>query len=423
MSVLHLNTNDINGGAARAAYRLHQGLRRIGEESWMHVHRKTSQDDTVEAHDAAPSLLQRIRDRVVRRWLTSRFSTYADTRPEGLELFSQARTVDGTRVVQQVPEADVYNLHWINGFIDPLPFFQYTQQPIVWTLHDMNPFTGGCHYNVGCRKFEDQCGTCPQLGSDDDTDLSRTVWTRKRRAYQNAIQNDRLHIVAPSAWLADEAQRSSLVHDAPVRVIPNGLDTSTFRPRDTQGLRSALEIPKAHRIVLFVAQSADNHRKGFDLLNNALSTFDGENITLLSIGGTTPDLEVSLPHQHLGTIESNLLLSVFYSLADLFVIPSRQDNLPNTVLESMACGTPVVGFEVGGIPDMVRPGKTGWLAEPESVRSLRGRIEQALSSDEARRRCGDRCREIVEEEYTFEVQARAYKELYEQVLNQHEKPE
>lgn len=416
MSVFHLNTNDINGGAARAAYRLHYGLRRIGVESSMYVRRKASQDDTVETHDTSPPLLQRIRDRVVRRWLSSRFSTYADTRPKGLELFSQARTVDGTRVVQQVPEADVYNLHWINGFIDPLPFFQNTQQPIVWTLHDMNPFTGGCHYNVGCRKFEDQCGACPQLGSDDDTDLSRTVWTRKRRAYQNAIQNNRLHIVAPSAWLADEAQRSSLFHDAPVRVIPNGLDASTFRPRDTEGFRSALEIPKAHRVVLFVAQSTDNHRKGFDLLSDALSTLEGENITLLSIGGTPPDLEVSAPHRHFGTIESNLLLSVFYSLADLFVIPSRQDNLPNTVLESMACGTPVVGFEVGGIPDMVRPGATGWLAEPESVRSLRNAINTALADNGARRQRSERCREVVEAEYTLEVQAQAYKQLYQSLL-------
>ena len=366
----------------------------------------------MEAHDAAPSLPQRIRDRVVRRWLSSRFSTYADTRPEGLELFSQARTVEGTRVAQQVPEADIYNLHWINRFIDPLPFFQNTQQPIVWTLHDMNPFTGGCHYNVGCPKFEKQCGACPQLGSADPTDLSRTVWTRKQQAYQNAIRNERLHIVTPSKWLADQAKRSSLFQDAPVHVIPYGLDSSTFCPRDTEGLRRALEIPKAHCVVLFVAQSAKNHRKGFDLLSDALSRLDGENITLLSIGGTNPDLEAVQPHRHFGTIESNLLLSVFYSLADLFVIPSRQDNLPNTVLESMACGTPVVGYDTGGIPDMVRPGETGWLAEQGSVRSLRDKIQSALSDEAAQKRMGMRAREVVEEEYTFEEQAKKYRKMY-----------
>nr|WP_259116335.1 glycosyltransferase family 4 protein [Salinibacter ruber] len=416
MEILQLSTTDTGGGAARAAYRLHHGLCRIGVASAMHVRRKASQDDTVEAYDAAPSLLRRIRNRVVRRWLSSRFSTYADTRPEGLELFSQARTADGARVAQQVPEADVYNLHWITGFIDPLSFFQNTQQPVVWTLHDMNPFTGGCHYNVGCRKFEDQCGACPQLGSDDESDLSRKVWTRKRQAYQAAIQNGRLHIVSSSTWLADEARSSFLFQDAPTHIIPLGLDIGTFLPRDTKGLRSALEIPEAHRVVLFVAQSADNHRKGFDLLSGALSTLDGGNITLLSIGGTAPDLEVTLPHRHLGTVESNLLLSVFYSLADVFVIPSRQEAFGQTALEAMACGTPVVGFEIGGIPDMVRPGETGWLAEPESVRSLSNAIETALADKAARRQRGERCREVVEAEYTLEVQAQAYKQLYQSLL-------
>jgi glycosyltransferase involved in cell wall biosynthesis len=381
----------------------------------MYVRRKASQDDTVRMYDAAPSLLQRARDRVVRRWLSYRFSKYADTRPVGLELFSQARTVDGTRVAQQLPEADIYNLHWISRFIDPLPFFQNIQKPIVWTLHDMNPFTGGCHYNVGCRKFEDQCGACPQLGSDDETDLSRTVWARKRRAYQNAIQNARLHIVADSEWLAQEARSSSLFHNAPVRVIHYGLDSTTFRPRDTEGLRSALEIPESHRIVLFVAQSADNHRKGFDLLGDALSALDGENITLLSIGGTVPDLEVTHPHRHLGTVESDLLLSVFYSLADLFVIPSRQEAFGQTALESMACGTPVVGFDVGGIPDMVQPGETGWLAEVADVQSLRYTVEQALQNSDNRERMGKRCRKIVLEEYTIERQAQDYQELYENI--------
>jgi glycosyltransferase involved in cell wall biosynthesis len=125
-----------------------------------------------------------------------------------------------------------------------------------------------------------------------------------------------------------------------------------------------------------------------------------------------------LPHVHAGYVESDLLLSVLYSVADAFVIPSRQDNLPNTVLESMACGTPVVGFEVGGIPDMVRPGQTGWLAEAENVRALRQSIEQALADDEKRERMGKQCRAVVEEEYTLETQAAAYKSIYEELARE-----
>jgi len=319
-------------------------------------------------------------------------------------------------VVDSIPDADVYNLHWINGFIDPLPFFRDTDQPIVWTLHDMNPFTGGCHYNVGCRRFEDRCGRCPQLGSNRESDLSRTVWMRKREAYRDALDTGRVHIVALCEWMVEEVKSSALLGNAPVYIIPNGLDHRTFRPRETQGIRSALQIPSGHRIILFVAQSARNHRKGFDLLAEALGALEEDDVTLVSIGGREPDLETTLPHLHLGSIESDVLLSVFYSFADLFVIPSRQDNLPNTVLESMACGTPVVGFDTGGIPDMVRPGETGWLAEVGNVRALREAIEQALADDAAREQRGQRCRAVVEDEYTLKHQACQYIRLYESLV-------
>jgi glycosyltransferase involved in cell wall biosynthesis len=151
-------------------------------------------------------------------------------------------------------------------------------------------------------------------------------------------------------------------------------------------------------------------------LADALSSLRSESVTLLSIGGTAPDLNTKLSHRHLGTIESNLLLSIFYSLANLFVIPSRQEAFGQTALESMACGTPVVGFDTGGIPDMVRPGETGWLAEVGDVRALCGAIEQALSDDARRERIGQRCREVVEEGYTLKVQARRYRDLYAELV-------
>jgi len=388
----------------------------------MFVKNKGSEDETVDEWTPNGSILDGLKDRAKRRWLNHRFRKYQETRPDGLEIFSQARTVYGHRVAESIPDADVYNLHWIRSFIDLPAFFNHVNAPVVWTLHDMNAFTGGCHYNVGCRKFEQQCGACPQLGSTDENDLSRSVWTRKRKAYESAIRSNRLHVVAPSQWLAQEAQKSTLFAEAPVHVVPNGLNPDLFRPRDTEGLRSALEIPREHRIVLFVAQAAQNHRKGFDLLSDALAALDTADVTLLSIGGEEPELETTLPHLHLGTIESDLLLSVFYSLADLFVIPSRQDNLPNTVLESMACGTPVVGFDTGGIPDMVRPGETGWLAETRNVRALRDAIEQALADGAAREQRGQRGRGVVEEEYTLERQARRYRDLYRRILRESGNP-
>jgi glycosyltransferase involved in cell wall biosynthesis len=154
-----------------------------------------------------------------------------------------------------------------------------------------------------------------------------------------------------------------------------------------------------------------------DLLKVALNGIDTNHLTLLSIGGREPAIEADLHHVHLGTVRSNLLLSVFYSLADLFVIPSRQDNLPNTVLESLACGTPVVGFEVGGIPDMVRSHETGWLAQPENPRSLRTAIEAGLSNDISSKDSDNPCRQVVESEYALNTQAKSYHDLYTQMIS------
>ena len=413
MNVLHLSTWDIQGGAARAAYRLHDGLRDTEVTSRMYVKTKSSQDADVEAYSYRRPLHRRVADRFRRRTLHRRRMAYDDSRPEGLELFSIAQTFSGPYVPRVLPDADVYNLHWINRFIDPLPFFSSIRKPVVWTLHDMNPFTGGCHYNAGCRSFEASCGACPQLGSSDPNDLSREIWTRKRDAYAGHAPV----IVCPSQWLAREASQSALFGAFEVRVIPYGVPHTVFRPRDASGMRRALGIPEDHAVLLFVAQSTDNNRKGFRRLQQALSRMEQDEVTLVSIGGGHPDLGGNASHVHLGSIQSNVLLAACYSMADLFVIPSLQDNLPNTVLEAMACGTPVVGFDTGGIPDMVRPGETGWLAaEVGEAESLQHTIEAALT-DTHRADMGRTCRTVVEQEYTLQRQAERYEALYAELLD------
>lgn len=413
MRIVHISHADGGNGAARAAYRLHQGLIRGDISSRMFVRSKETSDGSVSSFTPPAGIWSRLRRRIRRERVRRAFDSYRDARPERSELFYDDRTRHKGDVLSQSPSADILQLHSIYGFVDHGAFFRNVSCPVVWTLHDMNAFTGGCQYNIECRRFEESCGCCPQLGSSDEEDLSRHVWARKKDAYRHVIEDHRLQVVCPSEWMAEEARRSSLFKNVPVQVIPYGLDTDRFFQRDTHGVATALEIPADHRIVLFVA-SDTRTRKGFDLLDGALSSLAAENTTLLSVGGETPTLSSDLPHVHVGYVESDLLLSIFYSLADLFVIPSRQDNLPNTVLESMACGTPVTGFDIGGIPDMVRPGETGWLAEPNSVFALREAIEQALADDEKRERMGERCRAVVEEEYTLEAQANAYRRLYEE---------
>jgi len=314
---------------------------------------------------------------------------YRWTAPNDRELFSDDRTRFKEDIRLQLPPADILNLHWIASFVDLQSFFEHTSCPVVWTLHDMNAFTGGCHYDMGCERYKESCGRCPQLGSQAERDLSRSIWNRKRVAYEKAIRRGRLHIVAPSNWLAEEVEESSLLGEAPLQVIPYGVDATVFRPRMKQDTRERLGISKQRTIILFVAQSTTDCRKGFSFLVSALKDLDSdEKVTLLSIGQGSTSLPLDLPYVNAGRIEEDEVLAKLYSVADLFIIPSRQDNLPNTVLESMACGTPVIGFDAGGIPDMVRPGETGWLAETGNVRSLRQAIESALENDGERQRMG-----------------------------------
>jgi glycosyltransferase involved in cell wall biosynthesis len=219
--------------------------------------------------------------------------------------------------------------------------------------------------------------------------------------------------------MAAVVKRNSLLNRFPVTVIPNGVNTETFAPRGTRSARDTLGLPQEVRVVLFVADDISNRRKGFSLLAEALSGLTGvANLLLLSTGRGTPVLQSQIPHRHLGHIDNDRLLSLAYSAADVYVCPSLQDNQPNTVLEAMACGAPVVGFNVGGVPDMVRPGLTGLLAPPEDVAGLRNAILEILRSPEKQAEMAANCRRIVMDEYRLEDQIRRYTQVYETALKQ-----
>jgi glycosyltransferase involved in cell wall biosynthesis len=417
MRVLHLNTDDVKGGAARAAHRLHVGLRRAGVDSSMFVLRRSSDDLHVRAAAPPANPLAWLRRTLRRRTIEREFARYAAKRPDGLEPFSDDRTEFGA-LAEQMPACDVLNLHWLRKFLDLGAFFATTQRPVVWTLHDMNAFTGGCHYDAGCGRFTDRCGRCPQLGSADEHDLSRAVWERKKAMF-DALPAGRLHIVALCEWMAREVRRSPLLGRFPVSVIPNGLDTEVFAPRDRRAAREQLGLPVDGRLALFVAESVKNRRKGFQLLLDALRGLNLEDgITLLSIGRSPPELSLGCGHKHLGEIHDDATLAAAYSAADVFVLPSLQDNLPNTALESLACGTPVVAFDTGGIPDIVRPGLTGALAPVGDPAALRKAITSLLGDSDALARMSAHCREVAVKEYALEVQTKRYAALYEKLLGQ-----
>ena len=280
----------------------------------------------------------------------------------------------------------------------------------------MEVMTGGCFYNGDCERFMAQCGACPQLGSKSESDLSRQIWQRKLRIYSKHAPGQ-LHIVTPSRWLGDEVKRSSLLGSFPCTVIPNSLDTVVFAPRSRAAAREVLGIPPDAKVILFIADGVHDPRKGLHLLDQALSGIPAnDNCFVVFLGpGQPPGLD-NLPHLHIEPVNNDRFLSFVYSAADVFVAPSLQDNLPNTVLESIACGTPVVGFGVGGIPDLVRPGKTGLLAKPADALDLRRAIFELLGDADRLKAMQTNCRKIAIEEYSLEIQARRYLDLYREAI-------
>ncbi|MGD8766117.1 MAG: glycosyltransferase, partial [Desulfobacteraceae bacterium] len=426
IKIVHLCTFDF-GGAGKAAYRLHKGLQKIGGDSTMLVMNKRSEDSSVKVLPAdysesstccldVPTFESPSWNRQWMRWdsLTSQYKN----RPDGLEIFSDASSDIRLDLIQEIKDADVINLHWVAGMLNyPSATRVFERKPIVWTLHDMNPFTGGCHYSGSCQKYISTCGGCPQLGSDIESDLSRENWNHKFSAYRRL----NLNIVTPSKWLGQCASESKLLSDFPVSEIPYGFSLDTFIPYPKSEIRKAINIPESAKVILFGAASIDNSRKGLSYLLEALNAIpqSGEyNILVLTFGGVPEEFRIDSKHpiSHLGPFADENKLAYVYSAADVFVIPSLEDNLPNTVVESMACGTPVVGFDVGGIPDMIDHRKNGFLARPGDVGSLIEGIDWAIFSSDRGGNISALCRQKAVTKYPLEGQAMAYQKLYEQIM-------
>jgi len=419
LRILHVSTSDGVWGAGRAAYRLHLGLRCLGHDSLMFVANRHSGDPSVVVFRRSTSVPGRAVRRLRRMWAARSLARHRLLRDDNMTVFSDDRVEHLGNIVGQMPSCDVVNLHWVTRFVDYRSFFAHTPllAPIVWTLHDMNAFTGGCHCTYDCERYMDGCGACPQLGSSTTDDMSHSIWQAKQEIMKE-LRPDQLHIVTPSRWLAIKAERSTLLRAFSVSHIPNCVDTGVFSPRNRRSARQVLNIPQEARVVLFVAQLLHRRHKGFNLLSRALSGLrDVPNLFLVTVGRGEPVVADHVAHLHLDRLNDDALLALAYSAADVLAIPSLQDNLPNTVLEAMSCGVPVVGFDVGGIPELVRPGVTGLLAPAGDANALSAAIGQLLQDPAKRAEMGRNCRRIAVEEYAPEVQARRYRALYERVAS------
>lgn len=418
MKTLLVSKTDTGGGAAIAAFRLLDGLLAEGVDTQMWVDQKFSEHPKVEMlHGFANRIHRSISPKVERQ--AAKWLSQTAINP----MFSAAILPDRLNAAIEKFQPNIINLHWTQrGQIQP-ESLKGLKIPIVITLHDMWYFTGGCHYTGDCRKFVSHCGSCEQLGSKQEKDYTYKLFERKLKAWKGL---DFL-VVSPSQWLAEEAKESKILGDKRQTVIPYGFPFEHFYPRkNREDLRKAEGISASEKVILFAAMgSVEDERKGFRFLKRAIieSTFFLDNHVLMVTGNPNPELE-ALPIRkiYLGKISNPNRMGEVYAMADVFVAPSVQDNLPNTVAESLACGTPVVAFDIGGMPDMIQHYKTGYLAQPFSVEDLVTGIQKFCAAASVNT--------LVEEResiastikaLTFKRQAEAYKSIFQQEISRYGK--
>ena len=422
MKIVHVSAYDVWGGAAIAAHRLHTGLRALGYESTMFVRDRHGEGQSVLTFVPPRDFKSRLVRTLHRKSLAREFSRYTKSLPSDGELFSDDRSQHGEAPLRQMPPCDILHLHLISGFLDCRSLFDWAPRhmPVVWTLHDMNPFTGGCHFDAGCQKHRGNCGACPKLESIEENDLSRQVWSRRQNAY-GRMSTARLQLVAPCRWVAEEVRQSSLLGRFPVTVIPHGVDVEAFAPRDRAFAREALGIPQQARVLVFGALNVSERRKGFSLLVEALAGLrEDPNLFLLVVGGHSAVQQIGIPCRALGYVSSERLLSIVFSAADLCVVPTLQETGPLIVIESLACGTPVVGFPAGDMPEMVRVGDTGLLVPSGDSVALREGIRTMLARPERLAEMRIKCRHVAVGEYSLEIMAKRHISLYETMLERNQ---
>jgi glycosyltransferase involved in cell wall biosynthesis len=412
MKILHISTYE-KGGAAKAAIRLHLGLLKLGFDSHILFLIKSNESTHTPKSYYFPqklSLYKRIIYKLrLKQSINSQNQKKTIKWKSEYEGFSLARTDFKIYAHPLFKEANIINLHWVAKFLDYPTFFKNSRgKKLVWTLHDMNAFTGGCHYAWNCHKFQTSCESCPQFKEELDT-AKASLLTK-----QEALLNVNLNIVTPSNWLYLQSKQSLLFSGYETRVIPYGIDSSVFKIYKKNYLRGKYNIPKNRKIILFVSQMVKNKRKGISYLYEAIEKLGISNDVVLCIVGESRDIEFSVESLKLGTIDDERLMAKIYASADLFVIPSLQDNLPNTVLESLMCGTPVIGFNTGGIKDMIEDGKNGVLCDSETSNSLKVAIEAFLKNKIQLSR--GEIRKSAVDKYSLEKQAKAYAKLYDKLL-------
>lgn len=417
MKVLLLSTYDSDGGAAKASSRILNEVIKNDIDASMLVRTKRTDNKNV--------ITLNSKFRKVIDFLTP----FLDHLP--LKLYKNRKLhfwnvgwLWNIGLLQKINiiNAEIIQLHWISEGFVPIRLLSKLKKPIIWRLSDSWAFTGGCHVPFDCTHYERGCGNCPQLKSGKENDLSRVTWKRKYRHWEHC----NITIVAPSNWMADCVRKSALFKNRSVKVIFPGIDTKLFRPQDKEQVKTILNLDQKKRYIVFGAiKATDDINKGFKLLSEALTllkerTPNADEIEILVLGSSEPIEPVYLGFKcsYLGRINDEITLSLYYSVAEVFVLPSLKDNSPNTVIESLSCGVPVVAFAACGALDMVDHNINGYLAKAYSVADLCNGLDYIMNivSKENYEQMAVNARKKILDNFDIEIIGKKYSELYKEIL-------
>jgi len=419
--IIHLAATDA-GGLGRSAARLHEGILAIGQDSSMLVRqKKRSAKETFQTKiDLAPDLAEKeFAAEVFQRWYLDHNRT-----PVSNSLFTLNEAGLALETHPLILDADVIHLHSVARFLSPGSIARLAAigKPIVWTLHDMRPLTGGCHFSAGCVGFTANCARCPQV------DWDPYFITEAQLADQReTIPTAKITFVAPTEWLAQKARVSSLLKNARLEVIPYGIETNSFPSRWKPQAKGHLGLETSTLHLLFVANRLGEMRKGFENLAHAIelclarpdfkAKADKGEIALISLGHPHPRLAtLGIPYVCLGFLDSDEEMSQLYGAADLFLLPSLEENLPNTLLEAMSSGTPPIAFATGGVPEIVVQDQTGKLVTPGADADFAAAIETLILDEGLRQTMGENCRKTIQEQFDNKLEAQRYTKLYAELM-------
>ncbi|SHJ99380.1 Glycosyltransferase involved in cell wall bisynthesis [Reichenbachiella agariperforans] len=409
MRVLHINESDTVGGAARAAYRLHRSLIERDIDSLFWANSKSSDDHTVVSDSRDIIKFSKV--------FTNRLNTYAISRYSKRSQTTFSAPIVSFNNVRKIVEdndIDIIHLHWVPGMFE-IRKLAALNKPVVWSLHDMWPFTGGCHYTEECEKYKRNCGSCKVLGSTKNIDLSSRSQAKKAKDY---VDIKKLVIVGLSKWIAQCAIDSSLFKGRKIVNLPNPIDSNIYKPLDKQYSRSVLGIPENKKLVVFGAMnSTGDKRKGFDQLVLGLNQLSSSDLLLGVFGSSEPERPDILWDniQYFGQINDDVTMAILLSAADVVIVPSLQENLSNVIVESMACGTPVVSFDIGGNKDIIDHKENGYLAVPFDPMDLATGISWVLANDSSSIK--EKCLEKTNSVFDGSVVVQKYIDLYSSIVN------